>query len=291
MKAGKRLMGSRVRGKRMHGLVGEVRRENSQAFAGERFTLIELLVVIAVIAILAAMLLPALNAARERGRAASCISTLKQHGMAIHMYGMDNQEFMPTMRLAGNSPFYIGTTMLRASGSLKYYSPMYLLGAGGYFGNSPCIPDTLEIARSFADKMYKCPSDPGRKFSTDYQGGYYFPKSNSDYFVSYFYFIMNRAYIASNYHVAPTYRTGRDRTSGNEVSADNFILCDAIPYNTSVDTGGNFQYRIHGDNMNVLTVGGHVRNVKRSSLPEGVWLLSSGTAEVNEQVFRILDNQ
>jgi prepilin-type N-terminal cleavage/methylation domain-containing protein len=108
------------------------------------FTLIELLVVIAIIAILAALLLPALSSAKEKAKRAACKSNMRQAILAVHMYGNENRDKVPSGRDNGGGWHAIRisnvghTNLVRYSGNsnildcinVKYgtrgrYSPLY----------------------------------------------------------------------------------------------------------------------------------------------------------------------
>jgi len=119
------------------------------------FTLVELLVVVGIIALLIAVLLPALNRARASAQQLQCLSNMRQVGMSFRFYASDNDQWLPFGRYEG----YQGNTGQNIS-----WDDLLLMGKYGLF-RRPLDFDGPQGIRFFATTgiripLLKCPRDP-----------------------------------------------------------------------------------------------------------------------------------
>ncbi len=198
-------------------LSGETKRSSGS------FTLIELLVVISIIAILASMLLPALNTAREKGRSIQCRNNLKQLGTANIFYLDDFQGWFPVICSAGDDPE-------DKFESYHWYNNPALMG---YIGWSPGVSFSNPLPHL---QVRFCPTE--RNPWSDFPSKGY--KTTS---------------YAGNAALSYGWRHRRLNVSEIKNPSETFVFADGTEF-YSVDSRQRFSYR-HLRSMNLVFVDGH----------------------------------
>ena len=210
------------------------------------FTLIELLVVIAIIAILAAMLLPALSAARESARANNCRGNLKTLGNTVVLYTADNGDYIPNFQMPRDE-----TAWTLWAGAIAKQLDGVSFWNWGWLGGS----------QEGTKKIFQCPTliSSGEANTSKTGGSVYHEITYSYYYRAGYYDSTGNKYPYSSAYKPRTLAIIASPTEALLIT-ENDKYADAkfaFGYDAQTYLGAP-----HGKTMNCLYVDGHVEAVQ-----------------------------